>query len=166
MTSLQVRLRPADFDAGFQARDYRQDGPSGRVRRERFRIKRQGCPDIRAGVSQICRHYTENRVSGAVKADGLSQDVRIGAESAAPQGLIEKRDVVPTLLAFRRQERPTDNRLHAQHREESGGDVGDADARRLVDPSKIRARAPSKSADLLEHLVSIFPGDEVGADDG
>ena len=100
-------------------------------------------------------------IRAAFERDGLADDRRIGAESAAPEAVAEDRDLMLAVDFVLRRERAAEDRLLAQHGEERCGDALRAHLLGLGARLAQRERAAGDGGDRTRRPAAAPPVDVV-----
>ena len=110
--------------------------------------------------TQIGRHHADDFRRHAINGHRAADDVRILLEAAAPQRVADDHDRRRVGAIFFGKEQAADLRLHAQRRQQSGGDARGADALGLG--ATHRDVTPLKAAHRRKRPRSPLPFVQVG----
>ena len=103
-------------------------------------------------VFEIARHHADHRIAVVVEGDLSSDDRRIAAEAAPPQGIAENGHVRPVEAILGRLKIPSQHRSHAQHPEVTRADALPVELFRLAGAG--RCRPPGlENGDRIERAV-------------
>src|SRR5262249_11774689 len=112
----ETNLRLLHIDAGIETRDRRPRAVIARFFREIDRARHPNLGFVR--LVKPGRHHTNHRDRPWADLDLFPDDGRVGSEAALPQAVADDRGAYRPRFVVVGDERPSDNRLDAEHGEE------------------------------------------------